>query len=347
MCPSRAVTALTVLTALTALTAPTALCAGVLVARAPLDYETAPEHRLLVRATDSVTGAFADAALTLRLVDVNDCAPEFDRDAYSATVSEAVEPGHLVLTVRALDADTGTCDPRPPTPDHTQCVCTLPRLTTAPLVRLAGANGEVSYTLSSAESEAAEIPFTIDASSGEVRVRVPLDREQRDRYHLVAVAQDGGRPALQSRAHVLVAVQDVNDNAPRVERGVAAATVSAEAARGVAVARVAAWDPDARDAARLRYALVGAGAAARALRLDAVSGVLTVRAAGALAGAPRSLNVSVSDGAHATFARIKLSVSAGNSAAPRFPHVVHEARALENQPPPLLLTTVRSFSAYK
>lgn len=342
MCPSRAVTALTVLTALTALTAPTALCAGVLVARAPLDYETAPEHRLLVRATDSVTGAFADAALTLRLVDVNDCAPEFDRDAYSATVSEAVEPGHLVLTVRALDADTGTCDPRP----HSVCMYTT-SLDNSPLVRLAGANGEVSYTLSSAESEAAEIPFTIDASSGEVRVRVPLDREQRDRYHLVAVAQDGGRPALQSRAHVLVAVQDVNDNAPRVERGVAAATVSAEAARGVAVARVAAWDPDARDAARLRYALVGAGAAARALRLDAVSGVLTVRAAGALAGAPRSLNVSVSDGAHATFARIKLSVSAGNSAAPRFPHVVHEARALENQPPPLLLTTVRSFSAYK
>lgn len=140
-------------------------------------------------------------------------------------------------------------------------------------------------------------------------------------------------------------MDDVNDSPPRMERAVVPALVSAEAARGTELARVAAWDPDQRDARRLRFALEGA--AQRAFSLHARSGVLALanpRAwpAGPL-GALRSLNVSVSDGAHAAFARVKLSLAPANRAPPHFPHLVHEARALENQPPPLLLTTVRTL----
>ena len=137
------------------------------------------------------------------------------------------------------------------------------------------------------------------------------------------------------------AVEDVNDSPPRMERGVVPALVSGEAARGTELARVAAWDPDARDASRLRYALEGA--AQRAFAVHPRTGVLTLanpRAWPAAGAALRSLNVSVSDGAHAAFARVKLSLAPANRAPPHFPHLVHEARALENQPPPLLLTTV-------
>lgn len=77
-------------------------------ARAALDHETAREHSLTVRATDGVTGAFADLALTLTVTDVNDCAPEFDTDEYRAGVSEAAAVGDAVLRVRATDADAGT-----------------------------------------------------------------------------------------------------------------------------------------------------------------------------------------------------------------------------------------------
>lgn len=140
----------------------------------------------------------------------------------------------------------------------------------------------------------------------------------------------------------LPAVEDVNDSPPRMERSVLAALVSGEAARGAALARVAAWDPDERDAARLAYALQGA--AQRAFALHARTGVLTLANPRAWAAAGgerlRSLNVSVSDGAHASFARVKLSLAPANRAPPHFPHLVHEARALENQTPPLLLTTV-------
>ncbi|XP_045763036.1 fat-like cadherin-related tumor suppressor homolog isoform X2 [Maniola jurtina] len=285
---------------------------GTLVARAALDYEAAREHTLTVRATDGVTGAFADLAVTLRVLDVNDCAPEFASDEYRAVVSEAASVGDVVLAVRADDADSG-------------------------------ANGEVSYSLSAwgdAESEAA---FAVDARTGAVRVAVPLDREARAAHHLLLTASDAGRPRLLTTAHLFVTVEDVNDCAPHMERGVVAALVSEEAARGVALARVAAWDADTQDAPRLRYALQGAAGERRALAVHARTGVLTLLDARYLSGAaPRSLNVSVSDGAHAAFARVKLSLAPANRHAPRFAHLVYEARALENQPPPLQLTTVKA-----
>lgn len=138
-------------------------------------------------------------------------------------------------------------------------------------------------------------------------------------------------------------MEDVNDVAPRMERALVPCAVSAEAARGTELARAGAWDGDARDAGRLRYRLHGGGAA-RAFSLHARSGVLALQ--GALGAAPpRSLNVSVSDGAHAAFARVKLALAPTNAAPPSFPHLVHEARAPENRAPPLLLTTLKAHDA--
>ncbi|CAG4938447.1 unnamed protein product [Parnassius apollo] len=284
-------------------------CAVVL--RGTLDYERAREHELVLRATDGVTGAFADVSVTVQVLDVNDCAPEFTQDEYRATVSEAAAVGDLVLTVLATDNDTG-------------------------------ANGNVTYSVSEWDAEEGAgkgaAQFSVSAR-GEVRVAAALDREARARHHLLLAASDAGRPALCTTAHLLITVEDVNDNAPRMERTVVTALVSAEASRGAALARVAAWDPDAADAPRLHYAITTP--AQRALRLHSTSGLLTL--ADPRAPLPRSLNVSVSDGAHAAFTRVELVPAPANNAAPHFPHLVHEARARENQPPPLLLTTVKAY----
>ncbi|XP_032512432.2 fat-like cadherin-related tumor suppressor homolog isoform X2 [Danaus plexippus] len=292
---------------------------GTLVARAALDHETAREHSLTVRATDGVTGAFADLALTLTVTDVNDCAPEFDTDEYRAGVSEAAAVGDAVLRVRATDAD-------------------------------AGDNGNVTYSLSAwgPEGETGEeLAFAVDPATGEVSVAGQLDRERRTAHHLLVTATDGGRPQLLTTAHLFITVEDVNDCSPRMERSVVAALVSEEAARGTAVARVVAWDADERDAARLTFALEGSAGERRALALHPRTGVLSIldgRSWLSPTRSPmRSFNVSVSDGAHAAFARVKLSLAPANRASPHFPHVVHEARALENQPPPLLLTTVKAY----
>lgn len=183
-------------------------CAGVLVARAALDYEAAPAHELVLRATDGVTGAFADAAVTLRVLDVNDCAPEFPQDVYRAAVSEAAAIGQLVLGVRASDNDTGASRPAPrPTRTGTN------RLVTG-CIFCTGENGEVTYSLSEMDS-AASGAFTIEPGTGAVRVAAPLDREARAHYHLLLGAADAGRPPLLTTAHLFVTGEHTPENRKR------------------------------------------------------------------------------------------------------------------------------------
>lgn len=169
--------------------------AGVLVARAALDYETARSHELVLRATDGVTGAFADAAVTLLVLDVNDCAPEFPQDVYRAAVSEAAAVGELVVSVHATDNDTGT------TRVFRERLGSDVLFTKG--IFLSGENGQVTYSLAEIES-AAEGAFIIEPTTGAVRVGAPLDRESRAHYHLLVTATDAGRPPLLTTAHLFM-----------------------------------------------------------------------------------------------------------------------------------------------
>lgn len=72
-----------------------------------LDYEKVKEYALTVRATDSLSGIFAEVLVNILVTDVNDCPPEFQYDSYNVTVSEAAPFGSLILKVTAKDNDTG------------------------------------------------------------------------------------------------------------------------------------------------------------------------------------------------------------------------------------------------
>ncbi|GBP81327.1 Fat-like cadherin-related tumor suppressor homolog [Eumeta japonica] len=293
-----------------------------------LDYETAHEHALVVRATDAVTGAQADAALLVRVEDANDCTPQFEHEEYRARVSEALAPGALALRLLAADNDTGV-------------------------------NAELTYWL--VEEEGASVGaehFLVDGTTGEVRVARALDRERCATHHLLVGVRDAGATPRSAVAHVWLELEDVNDSAPRVQKPLVAARLWEAAVRGHVVARVAAYDPDESDMHRLQYALADPDEArARAFHVEPSNGLIMVgdgRAFAALVsgsgdgssggGVRRaiSLNISVSDGAHAAFARVKIALTPDNTAPPQFTHLLYEARIAENQPPPLLLTTVKA-----
>lgn len=75
-------------------------------AGAALDFETAGEHALVLRATDDADSgpAFGEGRLTVRVIDVND-APE--ATSVSFAIDENPEVGLLVGTVSASDEDAG------------------------------------------------------------------------------------------------------------------------------------------------------------------------------------------------------------------------------------------------
>lgn len=47
------------------------------------------------------------ATVTVTVTDINDNAPTFDQEGYSATISEVASPGTPVITITAKDRDSG------------------------------------------------------------------------------------------------------------------------------------------------------------------------------------------------------------------------------------------------
>ncbi|NXG45781.1 PCDGH protein, partial [Psilopogon haemacephalus] len=202
-----------------------------------LDREQAGEHRVTLVARDRGSPALScSAELVLEVSDVNDNAPLFEEEVYSAYVEENNAAGAPVVRVVARDAD-------------------------------AGANGRVSYWLEGGSAGEAPPPVSVEARSGAVYAQRPLDYEQCREFTVWVRAQDGGVPARSSTATVRIFVLDRNDNAPRVLWPAAAAAgaeappfevVPRSAEIGYLVAKVVAVDADAGRNAWLSYELLQA-----------------------------------------------------------------------------------------
>lgn len=196
---------------------------GVLKTNKPLDRERQSRYWLTAHVQDWSQWEWeCTSTVEIILSDVNDNAPTFSQDAYSASVAEDVEVGTLVTKVHATDKDLGT-------------------------------NRRVSYSF----VDSARGHFAIGGSSGIVRLNKPLDREQRALYNLTVQARDHGTPQLSSIAALLVIVQDVNDNPPEFSRKFYHATVSEAASVGYEVIRVLATSRDSGVNAEITYFLSG------------------------------------------------------------------------------------------
>uniref|UniRef100_A0A8C3U049 Cadherin domain-containing protein n=1 Tax=Catharus ustulatus TaxID=91951 RepID=A0A8C3U049_CATUS len=153
-----------------------------------LDREQVSEYNVTARAADGGSPVLqSSAVLCLRVLDVNDNAPVFAEERYSARVAENNAAGALVLTVRATDADWGQ-------------------------------NARVRYRLGEGRVRGAPLSsyVSVQAETGALYALRSLDYEQVRELRLWVLAEDGGAPALSSNVSVLVQIVDENDNAPQV-----------------------------------------------------------------------------------------------------------------------------------
>lgn len=82
--------------------------------------------------------------------------------------------------------------------------------------------------------DGADVPFSINDSSGELFTMRALDRETVAFYRFLVVATDGHlTQMLSSSATVLVTVEDVNDHSPSFLYGPYVANVPAGIAKGI------------------------------------------------------------------------------------------------------------------
>merc|ERR1712106_1180370 len=115
-------------------------------------------------------------------------------------------------------------------------------------------NGKISYFFKVNNENIAETrEFKIDQTTGELRTKVKLDREEKDHYELVIVARDHGTPvAFETLRFLNVLVDDIDDNSPRFpfsyteeRNNIIRFTVPEEEKAGYLIGRVDAVDPDA------------------------------------------------------------------------------------------------------
>ncbi|NXB93253.1 PCDGA protein, partial [Vidua chalybeata] len=153
-----------------------------------LDREEVSEYNVTVRAADGGSPPLqSSAVLALRVLDVNDNAPVFAEERYSARLAENNAAGALVLTVRATDADWGQ-------------------------------NARVRYRLAEGRVRGAPLSsyVSVQAETGALYALRSFDYEQLRELQLWVRAEDGGAPALSSNVSVRLLIVDENDNAPQV-----------------------------------------------------------------------------------------------------------------------------------
>ncbi|XP_014118334.1 PREDICTED: protocadherin gamma-A6-like [Pseudopodoces humilis] len=266
-----------------------------------LDREQVSEYNVTVRAADGGSPALqSSAVLALRVLDVNDNAPVFAEERYSARVWENNAAGALVLTVRATDADWGQ-------------------------------NARVRYRLAEGRVRGAALSsyVSVQAETGALYALRSLDYEEVRELRLWVRAEDGGAPALSSNVSVVLVIVDENDNAPQVlyppplsrAAGSGGAWSGVELAPrwsepGALVAKVVAVDADAGQNAWLSYELAKATEPGL-FRVGLHSGeVRTARSPLARDAARQSLVVLVKDhGRPALSATATLSVLLAESVA--------------------------------
>ena len=124
-------------------------------------------------------------------------------------------------------------------------------------------NGKISYFFKVANENVGETAeFRIDESTGELRTKRRLDREETDHYELVIVARDHGTPvAFETLRFLNVVVKDIDDNSPKFPSALSSEsiirfTVPEEERPGYFVGRVEAVDPDAGQLGRVFYYIV-------------------------------------------------------------------------------------------
>lgn len=113
-----------------------------------------------------------------------------------------------------------------------------------------GEYGTVTYSIPSTRLRET---FAIDASSGALTARVPLDRERRAEWEVPITASDGG--GLLRHTTVRVRVADLNDNAPVFPHKEYRAAVAHDKPPGVPFLTLTASDADTGDNARLTYSV--------------------------------------------------------------------------------------------
>ncbi|KAI6229219.1 hypothetical protein M3Y95_00508200 [Aphelenchoides besseyi] len=204
----------------------------------PLDRESRSSYSVTVTVTDAGQPPLASSTvLEIKIEDVNDCIPTFERSSYQTSIAEDMPVGTSFLQLKATDDDEG-------------------------------ANGIVDYYLDDSDLLVRMDNFRLDRTSGLLRINKPLDRETIPSYTLTVIARDRGEPSLSSNVTVKIELEDVQDNAPVFQQSRYDLWIAENSPVGSVVGTLIAHDADLGPNAIIVFKIFG-GADAKLFEIEA------------------------------------------------------------------------------
>ncbi|XP_056332560.1 cadherin-6 [Danio aesculapii] len=204
---------------------------GDLHATRSLDREEKPSYSLRAQAVNRKTGIplEPETEFIVKLHDINDNEPKFDKEVYTASVPEGSHIGTFVTQVTAQDADD----------------------------EMFGYSAKLAYSIKEGHPY-----FSVEPNTGIIRTALgptDMDREQREHYQVVIEAKDmaGQKGGLIGSTTVNISLSDINDNAPHFKQGIYQFSVPELTKVGSSVGRIEAEDADIGRNAEMSYSITG------------------------------------------------------------------------------------------
>ncbi|XP_073342598.1 protocadherin alpha-8-like [Pagrus major] len=200
---------------------------GEIIVKGLIDYEHKDKYEIEIQASDKGLAPLAtEKSVIIKIVDVNDNAPEIEVTSFSSSIPEDSRPGTTVALISVNDLDSGL-------------------------------NGKMICSISD------DVPFTLSPSLKDkmysLVTKSPLDREKQSHYELTITAKDAGQPPLSSEKTISVVVSDVNDNSPEFSQSPYTFYVTEANEPGTSVFSVKAFDRDENDNALISYHILRDG----------------------------------------------------------------------------------------
>ncbi|XP_070407935.1 protocadherin alpha-8 [Nothobranchius furzeri] len=197
---------------------------GEITVKGNIDFEAKDKYEIEIQASDKgVAPLSTQKSVNIRIIDVNDNAPEIEVTSFSSSVPEDSRPGSTVALISVSDLDSGL-------------------------------NGKVICSIKE------DVPFVLSPSLQDkmfsLVTKSPLDREKQSHYDLTITAKDAGQPPLSSEKTIRVFVSDVNDNSPEFTLSPYTFYITEGNNPGASVFSVKASDGDEGDNAVISYHIV-------------------------------------------------------------------------------------------
>ena len=149
---------------------------GIIYTNGNIDFEKIQEFKLTVTAIDmGLPRMLGTALVTIAVLDINDNAPMFFQTFFNSSILENIDIGSFVLSVGAIDLDSGT-------------------------------NAKLIYSIDNSTQ------FFINSTTGDIFVLSKIDFEIADKYSFEVRVTDQGEIPLGDSAQVEISILDINDN---------------------------------------------------------------------------------------------------------------------------------------